>query len=249
MKTITFRLSAPLQSYGNEASFDRRTTGDYPSKSAVIGMLAAALGYHRDDTRISSLNNLMFAVRIDQPGTIMTEFQTVEWKKAKRKITYREFVQDAAYVVAIGAEDNQLADEISWALKHPVFQIFLGRRANMPAGPLRLDQFVGKTPVEVLTDLSWQASTWFKKRQKRSNGFRARIIGDANLLPERATTLVKDAVVSFNPRGREFAYRAVATTTVVLANEYGEQVTVETEHDIMSTLEEGERHVSIESDD
>lgn len=81
MKTLAINFKAPLQSFGNEATFTRRTTNDYPSKSAVIGMLAAALGYHRDDERITDLNDLLFAVRIDQPGKVLHEFQTVEWKK------------------------------------------------------------------------------------------------------------------------------------------------------------------------
>lgn len=81
MKTLVIRLTAPLQSYGNEATFNRRTSNYYPSKSAVIGMIAAALGYRRDDSRINNLNNLKLAVRIDQPGKFMTDFQVVEYQK------------------------------------------------------------------------------------------------------------------------------------------------------------------------
>lgn len=81
MKTLTINFNSPLQSYGNEASFSRRTSSDYPSKSAVIGMLAAAMGYRRDDNRITALNDLKFAVRVDQPGRTLTDYQTVEWKK------------------------------------------------------------------------------------------------------------------------------------------------------------------------
>lgn len=107
MKTISIRLTSPLQSYGNEAQFARRTTGDYPSKSAIVGMLAAALGYQRDDPAINALNDLLFAVRVDQPGQVMTEFQTAEWKPGTRKLTYRDLLQDAVFVVAIGSEDGR----------------------------------------------------------------------------------------------------------------------------------------------
>ncbi len=68
MKTVTIRLTAPLQSYGDEANFDRRTSYDYPSKSAIVGLIAAALGYRRTDARIQTLNQLDYAVRIDQPA-------------------------------------------------------------------------------------------------------------------------------------------------------------------------------------
>ncbi len=47
MKTLTIRLIAPLQSYGNQATFERRTSDDHPSKSAIIGMIAAAMGYKK----------------------------------------------------------------------------------------------------------------------------------------------------------------------------------------------------------
>ena len=98
MKTLTIKLSGPLQSYGNEATFLRRTSSLYPSKSAITGMVAAALGYHRDDSRISELSQLRFAVRIDQPGTFLQDYQTVEWKPGTRKVTYRDYIQDAVFV-------------------------------------------------------------------------------------------------------------------------------------------------------
>jgi CRISPR system Cascade subunit CasD len=141
MKSLTIRLTAPLQSYGNEATFNRRTTDDYPSKSAIIGMIAAALGYRRDDSRINSLNKLLMAVRIDQPGKVLTDFHMVEYaqnsKKTKRKLTYRDYLQDAVFIVAIGSKDEDLIDRIEYALKHPYFQLSLGRRSNAPAGLLR----------------------------------------------------------------------------------------------------------------
>ena len=84
MKTITLRLAGPLQSYGDEASYERRTTGDAPSKSAIVGLVAAALGYHRNDPRITALNDLVYAVRRDQVGQTLTDFHLVECKPKKR---------------------------------------------------------------------------------------------------------------------------------------------------------------------
>ena len=37
-------LDAPLQSWGVDSRFQRRGTNAHPSKSAVLGLLAAALG-------------------------------------------------------------------------------------------------------------------------------------------------------------------------------------------------------------
>lgn len=240
MKTLTIKLTAPLQSYGNEATFDRRTSYHCPSKSAVLGMVAAGLGYRRDDPRIPELNQLSFASRIDQPGERMSDFQIVEYQKSKtktaRKLTYRDYLQDAVFVVALGGDSVEI-DEIYDALRHPKFQLYLGRRANPPAGPLMMQRFEDQTPVEVLTNLDWQAAAWYQRR--RGESYSAEISADANLLPEQSNVLVKDAIGSFSQRHWYSKYRAVAHTRVLLKNTYqnkdGHQ-SQDTNHDIMAEL-------------
>lgn len=243
MKTLTIRLTAPLQSYGNEASFSRRTSSDHPSKSAVIGMIAAALGYHRDDPRILTLNDLSFAVRVDQAGKALTDYQTVEWKKDTRKVTYRDYLQDAVFVAALGSDDEQLIDRIAEALKRPKFQLFFGRRSNAPAGTLKVSVFKDDNPVSVLSDLPWEASKWYQKRQKKSELIKnVEIIGDADLMPNKRSSMVKDRVESFDQRNRQHGYRAVAVETINLKNpSFAKDQTEiddepETKHDIMDHL-------------
>ncbi|WP_261810835.1 type I-E CRISPR-associated protein Cas5/CasD [Levilactobacillus humaensis] len=233
MKTLTIKLTAPLQSYGNEASFTRRTTNDYPTKSAVIGMVAAALGYRRSDERIVALNDLGFAVRIDQVGRNLTDFQTVEWKKDTRKITYRDYIQDAVFVVALGSDDSQLIEKINVALHHPHFQLFLGRRSNVPAGPLVTQEFSDETPVAVLEQLPWQAN---RRYQKRSKSHRLEIVADASLISDKQSAMVKDRVVSFDQRDRRYGFRAIARTTVDLTNLNSQESEPETTHDAFGAI-------------
>ncbi|GAA3635836.1 type I-E CRISPR-associated protein Cas5/CasD [Lactobacillus hamsteri] len=237
MKTITIRLTAPLQSYGNQATFNQRTSGAYPSKSAVLGMIAAALGYRRDDKRISELNNLKFAVRIDQTGTQMTDFQTVEYHKSAsktaRKLTYRQYLQDAVFVVALGSDNDTWIDEIYEALRKPKFQLYLGRRSNPPAGVLKMKIFENASPVEVLEKISWQASEWFKKRYKK-NKFATDIVADADMLPDNPTSSVKDVIGSFDEKDRYYMYRQIACKQVELEN--SEFKDAFTDHDIWSCL-------------
>lgn len=225
MKTLTIRLAAPLQSYGNEATFNRRTSNYYPSKSAVVGMIAAALGYRRDDPKINELNDLKMAVRIDQPGKFLTDFQVVEYQKTPskkaKKITYRSYLQDAVFVAAIGLEDAEKINQIKYALKHPKFQLFLGRRANAPAGLLEIDDF-NDEPVKVLEELPWKASEWYQKKY-RSSDYTAEIIADADILPNKRSYLVKDLVGSFNQKQRYHNYRAVGKEHVVLKNNHFKQ--------------------------
>lgn len=226
MKTATIRLTAPLQSYGGQADFNQRTTNYYPTKSAIIGMIAAALGYQRDNSRIEELNKLLVAVRIEQPGKMMTEFQTVEYRKSPtktaRKLTYRQFMQDAVFMVAIGSNDDQAIDKLIDALKHPKFQLYLGRRSNPPAGPLKVDDFQDKNPVQVLEDLPWQAAKWYQKKFPRKE-FTAEIIADAVLIPDGKVIFAKDKVGSFDQKDRYHKYRAIAEKKVQLENPEYEQ--------------------------
>ena len=69
LKTLLLKFAGPLQSWGTDSKFETRYTDFYPSKSAVIGMIAASFGYRRhEDEKIKKLNDLDFAVRVDQRG-------------------------------------------------------------------------------------------------------------------------------------------------------------------------------------
>ena len=75
MSTLLIRLAGPLQSWGIDSKFDRRYTGRVPSKSGVIGLCAAALGYKRnEDVFIGKLSLLKYGVRIDKPGVMLKDF-------------------------------------------------------------------------------------------------------------------------------------------------------------------------------
>ncbi len=233
MDVLTIRASAPLQSYGNQATFNRRTTHHYPTKSAVIGLVAAALGLRREDAAIQSLNQLKYALRIDQVGQTMTDFQIVETnrpKKGARKITYRDYLQDYVYMIALGSEDMDLIRIISYALLHPKFQLYWGRRSNPPAGVLQVGMFKNTDPIAVLTHLlPWQASSWYQRKQKEAT-FEAELIADSSLLPQAPRTMIKDLVGSFDQRNRFHRYRSVAKTRVTLQNPQYQ------EHDVMTYL-------------
>lgn len=238
MKTLTIKLAAPMQSFGNLATFNYRTTYLAPSKSAVIGMIAAALGYRRDDDeRISALNDLAFAVRIDQAGSLMTEYQNVRYGKKANQLTqtWRQNLQDAVFVVAIGGDDTQI-DQIKYALRHPKFSLFLGRRANVIAGVLQMEEFSDENPVAALKQLPWQASKWYRRQQQKKPKIIVKVIADAFLLPQAATQIQRDMVQSFARSGRKLAQRAVVQTNVKLDNDCYVQ---SNEHDIMAFFKEG----------
>ncbi|MEE1931292.1 type I-E CRISPR-associated protein Cas5/CasD [Streptomyces sp. TRM 70351] len=74
--TLLGRLAAPLQAWGATARFSRRDTHLRPTKSAVIGMCAAALGHDRT-TPLGPLADIRFGVRADSPGTPIRDYHTV----------------------------------------------------------------------------------------------------------------------------------------------------------------------------
>lgn len=82
MATLLLRFAAPLQSWGIDSKFDTRKTGREPSKSGVVGLLAAALGYRRDEAdKLNTLNALRFGVRTDREGKLLCDFQMVHGEK------------------------------------------------------------------------------------------------------------------------------------------------------------------------
>ena len=57
MDILVFRLYGPMASWGEIAVGENRHTANYPSKSALLGLLGAALGIERDDEAGSSNYN------------------------------------------------------------------------------------------------------------------------------------------------------------------------------------------------
>lgn len=73
--TLLMRLAGPLQSWGTSSRYTERDTGYEPSKSGVVGILAAALGRPRSDD-VSDLAALTMGVRVDQEGVPGYDFQS-----------------------------------------------------------------------------------------------------------------------------------------------------------------------------
>ena len=52
METLVFQLHAPLSSWGEAAVGEYRPSAEYPSQSAIHGLLGAALGVDRADDEL-----------------------------------------------------------------------------------------------------------------------------------------------------------------------------------------------------
>lgn len=220
MKTILLKFGGPMQSWGTSSHFETRNTDYYPSKSAVIGVIAASFGYKRDDEKIEELNALDFAVRVDQVGLLKKDYHIASKYKndgsfERNYVTNRYYLEDAIFVVAISSEDEQWIEEIYVAIKNPYFQQFMGRR-SCPVQPDFIINVVEMGAIEALQNLEWQASDWYKKRNQN---YVADIYADKDLLPESGYTMRNDRVISFSQKERKFGPRFEARTAKTMSTE------------------------------
>lgn len=216
MKTVLLKFSGPLQSWGTNSHFETRHTDDHPSKSGVIGMIAAGLGCSRNDEEmLSQLNKLEFAVRVDQTGQILRDYHTAKKYKPngdldRTYVTNRYYLQDAVFLVALSSDDDELIETVIDAVKRPYFQQFLGRRALPPTADL-FQGVVDGNAITVLKEYPWQAAEWYRKRHHE----KIHIYADATLIPEAATRIRNDEAKSFSQKkGRKFSPRMEAHTVI-----------------------------------
>lgn len=137
MSTLLLRLAAPLQAWGINSKFDIRKTEREPSKSGVIGLLAAALGRRRDES-LDDLAALTFGVRSDKEGELLKDFHMVRKDKKTSYVTTRYYLADAIFLVGLESQDENFLKTLDQALQAPVFPLFLGRRSCPPTLPLSL---------------------------------------------------------------------------------------------------------------
>lgn len=239
MSTLLLRLAGPLQAWGTESRFNTRHTGTVPSKSGVIGLLAAALGLRRD-ADLTELRGLRFGVRTDQPGHLLRDFQMVHYVKKKKEeadVTYRYYLSDAVFLVGLEGE-RSILDELENALRMPVWPLYLGRRSCPPSLPLVLG--VRDLPLDnALRQEPWQVSPWRKEQWRRTHpGERPTCPlvtdGDGN---SHGSAVVQDIPISFDQRDRQYGFRTVEGKPPVVLTVGEEVVLPQTMHDAFAEVE------------
>lgn len=233
MSTLLLRLAAPMQSWGVASKFDTRDTAREPTKSGVVGLLAAALGRHRTDN-LDDLKGLYFGVRIDQPGVLLRDYHTARAKKNTGAfVTTRYYLADAVFLVALEGEENLLR-KLAVALENPIFPLYLGRRSCPPEGRLVLG-LRERALQKAIEEEPWQASEWYKKElQKRLDQVKLTIICDAQ--PNTPSAFLRrDLPVSFNQQHRQYDFRMVIDTVDAVTKPVLQSIAeVATEHDAMT---------------
>lgn len=161
MNGFLLHLQGPMMSFGDIGFGQLRDAGNAPSRSAVIGVIAAALGIERGDAELLRLHrDLCVHVGMARAGTIAVDYHTVATagygvfdasqlrrggvRGANALLTYRTYHMDSHFVVLVTSDDVELAVQCRAALRRPVFTGYLGRRSCPPSTPL--------LPVDVKED-------------------------------------------------------------------------------------------------
>ena len=140
MPTLLLRMRAPMMSWGDHSRFTIRDTRREPTKSAVIGLLCAALGRPRWEP-VNDLAALPMGVRVDKEGLVQCDYHTVmdsiksSGGKGDTVISQRYYIADADYLVGLEGKSAQLS-ELANALQNPRWQIYFGRKSFVPSRPV-----------------------------------------------------------------------------------------------------------------
>ncbi|MDG4768643.1 type I-E CRISPR-associated protein Cas5/CasD [Solwaraspora sp. WMMD406] len=230
---LVLRLAGPLQSWGGHSQFNRRDTRPEPTKSGIIGLIAAAQGRRRQDP-IEDLLRLSFGIRVDQPGSTLRDYHTVSDLRGRplpsaavnakgvqkttspqkwTHVTHRYYLQDAVFVAAVSGPRDVL-ENLRDALRSPEFPLCLGRRACPPTQPLILrpspdDPYAlwpGTSLLDVLTRVPWAAGDAWKVRLRHRA---SRTILPVTLDDPHGDDVRDDVPTSFDPHHRAFTSRRV----------------------------------------
>lgn len=162
---LTFTVYAPLASWGEVAVGEVRESLDRPTRSAMLGLIAAGLGLDRTDDagHLELHDGYGSAVLVLSTGRSMRDYHTAQTATAayvrrrqpatrrdvlqadgndlKTVLSQRTLRQDHLAVVALWRRPSArwTLEELAGALHRPSFTPYAGRRANalaLPLGPV-----------------------------------------------------------------------------------------------------------------
>lgn len=208
MDCLAIRLSGPMQSWGTQSRFRRRDSEHEPTKSGVVGLIAAAMGMDRSDS-LDAFAEIRMATRVDSEGVYRQEFQTAldvvtaSGSVAKDpQLSYRNYLSDADFTVVLGA-DPEMIVAMHEALLHPRRPLFLGRKSYVASAPFTKPDWIFRD-----SDLLSPLHLIPLRRTANDQETRVRLVvpDDGSAGEQR-----HDEPVSFELGAREFRTRYVRT--------------------------------------
>lgn len=176
--TLLIPLVGPMQSWGSRSRFDDRDTHGEPTKSAVMGLVCAALGRGRDAS-LHDLDALRFGLRVDAPGRVMTDYHTAQevvrasGGGTSAVTSRRHYLADARFLVGLEGDHQPFLQSLEAALRDPVWPLSLGRKSfpltlppYLPAGSVResteLEAALSREPWHPL----WPLRPWEERPER-----------------------------------------------------------------------------------
>jgi len=184
-----FRLYGPMATWGDIAVGEERRTSDHPSKSAILGLVAAALGIRRSEEEVhSSLSSgYSFAVLVNAPGVPVQDFHTIhapprsDIKRGKyfltRKdelgigavrlstiISRRDYLCDMVTTICLwqrAADVPFSMNDIKNALISPAFVPYLGRKSCPVSMPLQAQVIEADSVMGAFNQAAFPAGDFF----------------------------------------------------------------------------------------
>ena len=161
---LALLLDGPMQSWGFASRFTRRTTALHPTKSGVVGLLAAAMGVdkHGPDEaeqikKLAALGCTTITLpkkhgERELPMLRLNDYHTIGGgydKKTERMkkpraasgdtletvLSERHYLLDARFGVLLEG-DRDCLEQIAEKLRNPTWGVWLGRKCCIPASPL-----------------------------------------------------------------------------------------------------------------
>lgn len=155
---LVFRLYGPLVSWGDIAVGGTRPSGDHPTRSAVLGLVAGALGFRRDqeDDHAKLDAALAMAIYAWSTGQLLRDYHTIQTPhlakgehfqnradelkvgKVGTILSQRDYRCDALYDICLWSVQADAPTDLAGiqaALQQPKFLPYLGRKSCVPALP------------------------------------------------------------------------------------------------------------------
>ncbi|KRW97722.1 type I-E CRISPR-associated protein Cas5/CasD [Paracoccus sp. MKU1] len=171
---LHLRLTAPLLAFGGVAVDQVGPTRDFPSASALTGLLANALGLRREDWQAHQTlqDRLIFGAVNARQGRRLTDNQNAKLEANDRGWTTwgspdqragasydsphrrrRDYLADHDCHVVLRLADDAAPDldHLAAALDRPARPLFLGRKPCLPSGPLLQGLLTADTVRAALT--------------------------------------------------------------------------------------------------
>jgi CRISPR system Cascade subunit CasD len=157
---LVVRLDGPMQAWGTHTFEDQRSSNLFPTRSGLLGLLAACLGIDRGDGAASQrlAESVVFTVRIDdvalspdgdepvaRSAVRIDDYHTVLGARKvdgsvnpNPVVSRREYLYDAAFTIAVGERPGGpiRLEAVADALQRPIYTPVLGRRSCPIARPL-----------------------------------------------------------------------------------------------------------------